>query len=302
LTSGTIFNIQRFSLHDGPGIRTTVFFKGCPLRCAWCHNPESQNPYPELFFKERNCIGCRRCLECPRGAIEWKGGVLIKRELCDACGRCATVCPSEALAMVGEKITVDEVMREVLRDRVFYERSGGGITLSGGEPFFQPQFLEELLTAARSGGIHTAVETCGYTDWRGIEGVSGLVDHFLYDLKTPDPQKHLRITGASNEKIVSNLEKLLELGKEVTIRIPVVPPHNLADSKDANDLVSFLLQLRRREDFEVDLLPYNELTPLKYGWLGREYPLRVKDPRPLVRELKEKLVGSGFRVSIGGLR
>lgn len=225
---GLLFDLQKFSVHDGPGIRTTVFLKGCPLRCAWCHNPESQLPVPELSFIPAKCIGCGACLSaCPRQAHQFRDGAhVLLRERCDRCGRCAARCPSQALETLGRETTVGEVLAEVLKDRAFYEASGGGLTLSGGEPLLQPEFTGALLAAAKEAGLHCCVETCGFADFARLDRIRPHVDLFLYDLKETDPERHRAFTGAPLEPILENLRRLHAAGARILLRLPVVPTLN----------------------------------------------------------------------------
>ena len=222
---GIVFNVMRYSTRDGPGLRSTIFLKGCPLSCAWCHNPESQSRGMELVWREQRCIGCGTCvLTCPESAIAIQPGQgPIRSDSCNLCGDCATACPAEAWDLIGEEMTVGQVMEVVLKDRAFYEESGGGVTFSGGEPLCQPDFLEGLLWCAKKEGLHTAVDTCGAVPWPALERISSLVDLFLYDLKIMDEAAHLRWTGTSNSTILDNLERLALAGCAVNIRVPIIP-------------------------------------------------------------------------------
>ena len=218
--TGIVFDIQKFSIHDGPGIRTNVFLKGCPLSCLWCHNPESARFQPELFYRDDKCVGCGACVgACPADchAVTAEGH-LFDRAACVACGACAEVCPTGALEMCGREMTVDEVMAEVLRDRPFYETSGGGMTVSGGEPFARFPFLLELLKAAKEAGLDTAVETSGFTAPAQIAEAAPYIDTFLYDYKETDPEKHRAFTGVDNAPILENLALLDTLGARVILR------------------------------------------------------------------------------------
>jgi pyruvate formate lyase activating enzyme len=282
--SATLFDIEHFALHDGPGIRTVVFFKGCPLRCFWCSNPESQDLEPELFYRAAGCLGCRRCLEvCAREALSFAdGGLQIDRARCDRCGACAERCNSTALSLVGRTFSVEEVLAEVLRDEPFYRHSGGGVTFSGGEPVAQPQALAEMAQRCRGAGLHTALETCGHYPWEALEGGLPWLDLVLYDLKQMDSARHESITGVANERILRNFERLVAewiegLGGSgagyrggIRVRVPLVP--GLNDREE--DLLSLRGYLARTApDVPVDLLPYHRLGNGKYGGLGRPYAL-----------------------------
>jgi pyruvate formate lyase activating enzyme len=271
---GLVFNIQRYSLHDGPGIRTLIFLKGCPLRCLYCCNPESQLPSPEISFYHNLCQHCGLCVEaCPQEAINPEGTLAsvpkIDRQRCDACGRCAETCPSGALRVVGRQYSVQELMVEVLRDAVYYRRSEGGVTLSGGEPLAQPAFSRALLQACHERNIHTAIETCGYVDWRVLEEVLPFTDLFLYDLKHIDSKVHRRLTGAPNEQILENARRLADTGASIILRIPLVPGYSLADRhlRTVGELAASLNVL------EVHLMPFHHLARDKYRRLERCDPL-----------------------------
>ncbi len=231
-TSGVLFDVKRFALHDGPGIRTTLFLKGCPLACAWCHNPESQQSKPELMIWIDRCVGCGACISaCPAGAISLRNGTAqTDRDACTGCGACVPVCPSDARAIAGASWSVDRLIDEVEKDCLFYDESDGGITLSGGEPLAQVQFARAILSACRDRRIHTAVDTCGYAEWSELEVVAHLTDLFLYDLKHADGDRHRELTGVSNERILENLQRLDSFGRSIWIRIPVIPGVN--DTED----------------------------------------------------------------------
>ena len=252
----TIFNIERNSYVDGPGIRTTVFFKGCNLRCAWCHNPESQSAKPQMMFYKNKCTGCGKCKEkCPNNL-----------ELCELCGKCTLYCPHDAREICGKEYTVDEVMREILKDKAFYDNSGGGVTFSGGESMLQIDFLEELLKACKQNGIHTAIDTAGYVPYESFERVLPYTDLFLYDVKCYDSDKHIKYTGVSNEQILSNLEKLLKTGISVWVRIPIIPTVNDTE-EEMLAIKSFLYSCRAPK--KIELLPYHSMGENKYAALGK---------------------------------
>ncbi|MBN1835592.1 MAG: glycyl-radical enzyme activating protein [Spirochaetales bacterium] len=280
----TLFDIERFALHDGPGIRTVVFFKGCPLRCSWCSNPESQDLQPELFYRAAACLGCRRCVDaCAREALSFaEGGLQIDRELCDRCGACVEGCNSTALSLVGRSYGLEEVLAEVLRDEPFYRHSGGGVTFSGGEPAFQPEALAEMARRCRGAGLNTALETCGHYPWEALETALPWLDLVLYDLKQIDSARHETITGVRNEQILGNFERLVAEQRKglrgsgagyqgaVRVRAPLVP--GLNDREE--DLVLLRGYLARTApELPVDLLPYHRLGNGKYGGLGRPYAL-----------------------------
>lgn len=270
--NGIILNVQRACTRDGPGIRTTVFFKGCPLRCAWCHNPETQARAPELLYRPDACLRCFRCAAvCPAGCHSRTpdGSHRFDRARCTACGRCLSpLCP--ALEKAGKTVSVEEVMAVVLRDRAYYERSGGGLTLSGGEPLYQPEFCLELLAAAKREGLHTCVETCGAASPDVLARAAALTDRFLYDCKETDPDRHRALTGADPAPILANLALLDRLGKPVSLRCPVIPTVN--DRPDHFAAVADLAN-RYRVISEVVLEPYHTLGVGKYERLGRPYSL-----------------------------
>ena len=296
---GMIFNIQRFSLHDGPGIRTTVFLKGCPLRCAWCSNPESQNPLPELLYRSQKCLKCRTCEGvCKRGAIGFKDDTLfLDRALCDRCEDCVNACIGGALEITGKRMTVEEVVDEVCRDEAFYNNSGGGVTLSGGEPLFQPDFTLNLLRKCREQGLRTCLDTCGLAPWDTLARVLAYTDLILFDLKHTDPGSHLEGTGAGNERIMDNLKRLTSTaGNRVWIRIPVI--RNFNDSEPFFGNVATILRGTTVE--KVSLLGYHEWGKSKYAALGREYPLDGVGPysEGSLEPYKHFLESQGFHVDI----
>lgn len=296
---GLIFDVMRFSLHDGPGIRTTVFFKGCPLECWWCHNPEGISSELEVIYFADRCVRCGDCVAaCPHHAITWDDRPVHNAQLCQKYGECAAVCPAEATQMAGRWVTVEQMMAEVARDQVFFDESGGGVTFSGGEPFLQSRFLEEALEACRARRIHTVVETCGVANRAALLRAAPNVDLFLYDLKLMDADKHRRYTGAGNETILDNLRALAETHRNIIVRMPVIPGIN-DDAQNATDLAQFLKLAGIRR---LDLLPYHEIGSDKYRRLNRAYQL--EELRPPSSEQMQKLA-EGFRrhgmeVRLGG--
>jgi pyruvate formate lyase activating enzyme len=264
---GIIFNIQRYSIHDGPGIRTTVFFKGCPLNCSWCQNPESQRNEAEVFLIPGNCTLCGRCVAvCPTGAntLE-KDSSAIERGKCIGCGKCVKVCPAEARKIVGAYVTTDEVMREVMKDMKFYENSGGGITLSGGDPTAQPEFALSILRSSKESGLHTVLDTCGYVAWSTMKRLLEYTDLVFFDIKTIDTKRHRAATGRSNRLILENAKRIAGY-KPMRVRVPVIPNFN-----DSPEDVRATARFVRKElgDIEMDLLPYNKLGEVKYERLGK---------------------------------
>jgi len=276
---GLVFDIQRYSIHDGPGIRTVVFLKGCSLHCIWCANPESIKQEPELIILPEKCISCQKCVNvCSRRAIsiDKTGEIVTDSVLCDCCGKCTDVCPAEARILYGKKMTAEEVLKVVSRDVPFYRNSGGGVTISGGEPGTQPDFVETMIKLLNQQGIHTAVETCGNMSKKIFFKLIAGVDLVLFDFKHIDPGKHLKYTGTDNTMIVKNLKSISlailkgEVHPELVIRIPLIPEHNT----QLNQLQSMATLLKNLKAVkEVHLLPYHRLGVLKYRRLGLKYLL-----------------------------
>jgi len=297
--SGLLFDIQRYALHDGPGIRTTVFFKGCPLSCWWCHNPEGQDPKPNLMFFENRCLACGECVRiCPHGAVQRVNGSIRTTSACRVCGTCANACPAEARKVAGRRMTVSEVTREIERDLIFWDESGGGVTFSGGEPLAQPRFLDSLLDVCREKRINTVVETCGLAKEDVLLGLSEKVGLFLYDLKTLDPLRHKKYTGVANDSILANLEALAQRKKPVVVRYPIIPEIN----DDAENVRQMIALLSRLQLWRIHLLPYHQTGTEKYKRLGLGFRLEeVKaPPAKLVTKIAGEFERAGFKVKVGG--
>ena len=298
MSRGLVFDVQRYAVHDGPGIRTLVFLKGCPLRCAWCCNPESQQARPEPLRRPALCAACGTCASaCPAGAVkrDGRGGPVLDRERCAACAdfACVQACPHDAISRVGREADAGELLFEIEQDRDFYRNSGGGVTFSGGEPFFQPEFLGELLAGCRSRGIHAAVETCGHARTDILLALEPSIDLFLFDLKVLDAQAHRRLTGQDNGLILDNFRRLASRcpGK-VTARLTVIPC--VSDSEE--NLSAFAGLLREAKLDTVELLAYHPLGLGKWEGLDREPPLR---PEPglaasVAAEVKLRLTRQGI--------
>lgn len=266
---GLITNIQRFSVHDGPGIRTTIFFKGCNLRCFWCHNPEDMRPQPELQVFPERCIDCQACAEaCPYGAHLWtEEQHVFQRDLCQVCGTCVDTCYAGGLVLVGQEMHVDEVMTEVVQDAAFYESSGGGVTLSGGEPLLQVEFAQAILRRCREAGIHTAIETAANAAWSRLETLLPDLDLVMMDIKLMDSERHQAATGVPNEKILANARQLGQV-KPLIVRTPIVPGFN-DTPEDIVAIAEFVSRLPTLEYYE--LLPFHPMGRSKYESLGMDY-------------------------------
>jgi pyruvate formate lyase activating enzyme len=297
--TGTVFNIQRYSIDDGPGIRTTVFFKGCPLSCVWCSNPESQNLAPELMHRDTLCKRCYRCVSvCPAGAVSvGANGIVIDRDACDACGDCVEACPHDAMRIAGKQMTVDEVLAAVLRDADFYRDSGGGVTLSGGEVLSQADFALELLSRLHEAGLHTVVDTSGQGDTEKLRRLLPYVDLFYFDIKHIDPNIHRAETGRTNENILRNFKVVAESGVPLVVRVPVIPGFN--DSSDAIADIAELVAAHAPEA-TVHLLPYHRYGQQKYDMLGLDYELEAADtPSPeFMRAARNIIEARGLKCEV----
>jgi len=283
--TATVFNIQRYSIDDGPGVRTTVFFKGCPLSCLWCSNPESQNPTPEVSWRYTSCKRCGTCVAaCPEKALTLTDGeILVDRALCNRCGICVDACLHEALSISGKLMTVDDVFKVIKRDKDYYEASGGGITASGGEILGQADFVAALFKRCKEDNIGTCADTSGFGSPASLMKILEYADIALYDLKHLDPQEHMRACGQSNELILSNLELAYKSGVQVIIRVPLIPDYNTSD--DALTAIAKAVR-ERAGDSEVNIMPYHSYGANKYRMLGKTY--RLENLRELMQKEKNR--------------
>lgn len=298
---GLIFDIKKYAIHDGPGIRTTIFFKGCPLHCPWCHNPEGIKKEPEIMVSPDRCIHCEQCVHvCSKGALCRHNEIItLDRQKCDLCRACLDVCYTRAIEFVGRHVTIEQIMKEIEKDRVFYDESGGGVTISGGEPLMQPEFLKILLRECKRRGIHTVCDTCGYTDPDVLRAVSEFVDLFLYDVKIINDKKHTHLTGASNEQILSNLQTLSQNRTPVHARIPIIPGIT-DDEENMQAIGSLLAPLAHIES--VSLLHYHKTWVTKFRKLSMEREPYVVDPptQALMEKIRKIFQSHGLKTSIGG--
>ncbi|MEW6661410.1 MAG: glycyl-radical enzyme activating protein [Bacillota bacterium] len=296
MSTGKIFDIMRYSIHDGPGIRTTVFLKGCPLNCWWCHNPEGKSPQEEIMFWPDRCIGCDECLQvCSSGAIS-------SRELdskCTLCGNCIPVCHAGARELVGRQVAVSDLMREIEKDIVFYDQSGGGVTFSGGEPLMQADFLLAMLKKCGEKEIHAAVDTTGYATAETVRKISPYTDLFLYDLKLINDEDHRKFTGVSNKPILENLLFLASINHNINVRIPIIPGINNSE-ENISAIGEFISSLKVVK--EINILPYHKTGAEKYSRLKKVYLLPELDP-PAAGEIEviaARLKAYGLKIKVGG--
>ena len=300
---GVVAEIQHYSIQDGPGIRTTVFLKGCPLHCLWCHNPEMINPKMEVWYNERACTLCGKCVEaCPTHAIEgYLNDRVIDRQVCLAstgCEKCVEVCPAAAMEIVGKLMTVEEVVKEVRQDVMFYQRTGGGTCISGGDPTLQADFTIEFLKQCQDEFIDTAVETCGYANWDVLSEIAGFSDLLLMDIKHMDPVRHKQGTGVSNELILENIARLAKMGKKIRIRLPLIPGFNDSE-ENLRETAEFMVANNLKH---IDLLAFHLAGEYKYRQLGKEYACAfVKEPSAEEMTKHKALFESyGIESTLGG--
>ena len=297
-----IFDIRRYSINDGPGIRITIFMKGCPLRCRWCHNPESQSPKVQKLYTASKCIGARDCIEvCPTGALtHTPDGIVTDGERCTLCGKCAEACPTRAIEMSGKLYSSRELVKIIERERVHIDQSGGGVTFSGGEPLMHPGFLIEMLDACGKSGLHRAVDTCGFANTETLLEVARHTDLFLFDLKLVDPVQHKKWTGVDNRLILKNLKLLAETGANINIRIPFIKNVNTAEN-EIRKMADFVSSLPGQKPL-VNLLPYHNIASGKYQKLEMEYNAgEMAEPLDLeIRQAIEIFKNRGLEVEVGG--
>lgn len=297
MTEGVIFDVKTFAIHDGPGIRTTVFLKGCPLRCKWCHNPEGLSASPQIWHFPAKCIGCGQCVQsCPHGAVRAQADAWIDPARCTGCGQCVETCSTTALCYDGRRVSAEEIAEQVSSDAVFYTASGGGVTLSGGEPTFQPAFALELLRLLKARGLHTGMESCMYCspeEWRQF---LPLVDQFIVDLKCLDPLQHRQLTGVENHVILDNFRTLAQCREQILVRTPLIPGMT-ATAENLDAIAAFVASVRA--DIPMELMNYNPLAPGKYRLMGKTYPI-APDVQPFTKTelaaMQRVVEGRGIRV------
>jgi pyruvate formate lyase activating enzyme len=296
---GLIFDIKKYAIHDGPGIRTTIFLKGCPLTCWWCHNPEGIRREPEFMWSKERCLHCEACVNaCPKNALSFspEGDLNITMQPCNTCTACVTACHAQALELIGKEMTVEEVMKEIEKDTIFYDESKGGVTFSGGEPLMQPDFVYNLLKTCKERAIHTALDTCGYAPPDILKRISSITDLFLYDVKVINDEIHKKATGVSNALILENLKMLSRMKKDIIVRIPLIPGIN-DDEKSITDLGEFVSALHVKE---VSILPYHKSGLEKMRKLKKTI-VHIDPPSPeKITALEKKLISYGLHVKRGG--
>ncbi len=299
---GLIYDIQRFAIHDGPGIRTLVYMKGCPLKCLWCSTPQTQKSSPEIIYIESNCKKCQRCVDdCPNKAIKLsdKGKIKIDRKLCNTCCQCVETCQNQALKLVGNQRTVEELFQDVMKDSPFYRRSNGGVTIGGGEPTMQHEFVSVFLKKCKEIYIHTAIETCLYVKWEDLEKILDHVDLLYFDIKHMDARIHKELTGVSNELILENARRASKM-RPIIIRIPLIPGCNDSEENLLNT-AKFAAELGENLQ-RIELLPYHTFGIHTYKQLGRKYELTDIEPpsEEYMIKLKELVESCGVKAQIGG--
>jgi pyruvate formate lyase activating enzyme len=299
---GLISTVQKYSTKDGPGIRDTVFMKGCPLGCLWCSNPELIRPVPDLFYSREKCARCGTCIEvCPRDALSFgeDGFVLVDYQKCNGCGECAQACPQSALELVGKFVTVEQLVKEVLKDRIFYQTSAGGVTFSGGEPLWQAGFVAQVACKLKEEGVHTALDTAGYVGWCHFEEVLPFIDLVLYDIKAADHDLHRQLTGQENDIIIMNAQLLAQHGIPLHVRLVLIPGLN-----DSPQEIRARMQIvsELKSVCQVDLLPYHRYGAGKYARLGLDYPLAdlPEYSNEQLAEITDLVKSFGFKTTIGG--
>ncbi len=301
---GKVFNIQHYSIHDGPGIRTTVFINGCPLRCIWCQNPESQSMASSIFYMSEKCTGCGKCVEaCPEKAITIvEGKSVTNRSICKGCGTCAQVCPNEARELMGKEMTAEEVFKEVNSDAIFYQNSGGGVTISGGDPVAQPDFVIAILNMCKDAGLHTALETTGVAPWQVFKRILVYTDMVLYDFKHMDSEEHRKCTGTSNQLALENAKKIIAEFPHITFvaRVPVIPGYN-----DSNENIAETARFITEElgsSIKVHLLPYHKLGTTKYERMEDSGKIiHIEPPTDEhMEQLRQKVESFGLTAVVGG--